>query len=150
MIGASGTPLSGDAFDSISAAIAQGVPLDVALDLIMQRTCDLLEVQQAAFFLAEAPGTTLRLTAASTGLPAQPVLLAPNEGVEGWVVRRARPIAVVNPRADPRFARFRSWSDMIPPDAVFAVDVKSSIEAGLVEGPATGAQVTIVEAWDFA
>jgi signal transduction histidine kinase len=121
MIGASGTPLSGDAFDSISAAIAQGVPLDVALDLIMQRTCDLLEVQQAAFFLAEAPGTTLRLTAASTGLPAQPVLLAPNEGVEGWVVRRARPIAVVNPRADPRFARFRSWSDMIPPDAVFAV-----------------------------
>jgi outer membrane murein-binding lipoprotein Lpp len=36
------------------------------------------------------------------------------------------------------------------PDAVFAVDVKSSIEAGLVEGPATGAQVTIVEAWDFA
>ena len=36
------------------------------------------------------------------------------------------------------------------PDAVFAVDVKPSIEANLVEGPATGAQVTIVEAWDFA
>ena len=36
------------------------------------------------------------------------------------------------------------------PDAVFAVDVKSSIEANLVEGPATGANVTIVEAWDFA
>jgi hypothetical protein len=36
------------------------------------------------------------------------------------------------------------------PDAVFAVDVKSSVEANLVEGPATGANVTIVEAWDFA
>jgi predicted SnoaL-like aldol condensation-catalyzing enzyme len=56
MIGAPGTPLSGDEFDRISTAIAQGVPLDVALDLIMQRTCDLLEVQQAAFLLAEEPG----------------------------------------------------------------------------------------------
>jgi two-component system, OmpR family, sensor kinase len=121
MIGALGTPPSGDAFDHISTAIAQGVPLDVALGLIMQRTCDLLEVQQAAFFLAEGPGPSLRLTAASTGVPAQPVLLAPNEGVEGWVVRRGRPIAVVNPSADPRFAPFRSWSDILPPDAVFAV-----------------------------
>ena len=36
------------------------------------------------------------------------------------------------------------------PDAMFAVDIKPNIEAGLVEGPATGANVTIVEAWDFA
>lgn len=36
------------------------------------------------------------------------------------------------------------------PDAVFAVDVSASIQGGLVEGPATGAPVTIVEAWDFA
>lgn len=36
------------------------------------------------------------------------------------------------------------------PDAMFAVDVKPNIEAGLVEGPAAGAPVTIVEAWDFA
>ena len=36
------------------------------------------------------------------------------------------------------------------PDAMFAVDIKPNIEAGLVEGPATGAQVTIVEAFDFA
>ena len=36
------------------------------------------------------------------------------------------------------------------PDAMFAVDVKPNIEAGLVEGPASGANVTIVEAWDFA
>jgi signal transduction histidine kinase len=121
MIGAPRTPLSGDEFDHVSAAIAQGVPLEVALDLIMQRTCDLLEVHQAAFFLTEGPGPVLRLTAASMGLPAQPVLLAPNEGVEGWVARRARPLAVANPSADPRFAPFRSWSDNLPPDAVLAV-----------------------------
>ena len=36
------------------------------------------------------------------------------------------------------------------PDAMFAVDIKPSLEANLVEGPATGAQVTSVEAWDFA
>jgi hypothetical protein len=36
------------------------------------------------------------------------------------------------------------------PDAMFAVDIKPNIEAGLVEGPAAGAPVTIVEAWDFA
>ena len=36
------------------------------------------------------------------------------------------------------------------PDAMFAVDIKPNIESGLVEGPATGAQVTIVEAFDFA
>src|SRR4051794_18421043 len=117
MLGTPDTPLGGDEFDRISAAIAQGVPLDVALDLIMQRTCELLEVHQAAFFLAEEPGPSLRLTVASPSLPAQPVLLGPNEGVEGWVVRRARPIAVANPSTDPRFAPFRSWSDSLPPDA---------------------------------
>jgi hypothetical protein len=36
------------------------------------------------------------------------------------------------------------------PDAIFAVDVASAIKAGQIEGPASGAFVTIVEAWDFA
>jgi len=36
------------------------------------------------------------------------------------------------------------------PNAVFAVDISPNIKGGLVEGPATGAPVTIVEAWDFA
>jgi signal transduction histidine kinase len=121
MFGTPDTPLSGDAFEHVSAAIAQGVPLNVALDLIMQRTCDLLEVHQAAFFLVEEPRAILRLTAASTGIPAQPVLLAPNEGVEGWVARRGRPLAVVNPDADPRFAPFHSWLDDLPPEAVLSI-----------------------------
>jgi len=36
------------------------------------------------------------------------------------------------------------------PDAVFAVDIAQNVAAGMVEGPKTGAPVTIVEAWDFA
>lgn len=36
------------------------------------------------------------------------------------------------------------------PNAMFAVDITPNIQGGLVEGPATGAPVTIVEAWDFA
>lgn len=36
------------------------------------------------------------------------------------------------------------------PNAMFAVDVAPNVAGGLVEGPATGAPVTIVEAWDFA
>ena len=36
------------------------------------------------------------------------------------------------------------------PDALFAVDIKPNLEANLVEGPVSGANVTIVEAWDFA
>lgn len=120
-MGAPNTPLRSDEFEQVSAAISHGVPLEVALDLIVQRTSELLEVHQAAFFLAEGPGPSLRLTAASTGIPAQPVFLAPNEGVEGWVMRRGRPLAVVDPSADPRFAPFRSWSDALPPDATLAV-----------------------------
>lgn len=36
------------------------------------------------------------------------------------------------------------------PDAMFAIDISNSLAGGLVRGPATGANVTIVEAWDFA
>jgi outer membrane murein-binding lipoprotein Lpp len=36
------------------------------------------------------------------------------------------------------------------PAAMFAVDIQQNLAVGMVEGPATGAPVTIVEAWDFA
>jgi hypothetical protein len=45
----------------------------------------------------------------------------------------------------------RAQEDSEPdPNAQFAVDIAQNIKGGLVEGPATGAPVTIVEAWDFA
>ncbi len=40
--------------------------------------------------------------------------------------------------------------DEIDPAGMWAVDVQQSVAAGFVEGPAAGAPVTIVEAWDFA
>ena len=36
------------------------------------------------------------------------------------------------------------------PNAMFAVDVAPDLKLGMVEGPAAGAPITIVEAWDFA
>lgn len=119
---------SGGTFEDISAVIGSGEPLDVALALIMRRTCDLLEVQQTDLFLAEEPGPSLRLVASSSTLPDQPVLLAPGVGVEGWVLRRGRQLAVVNPAADQRFAATPRWSDDLSPavrQAVAAVPVRS-------------------------
>ena len=121
-----GAPFSGDAFEDISALIRNGEPLEVALAFIMGRTCDLLEVQQAALFIAQGP--SLRLMASSSALPNQPVLLAPGVGVEGWVMQRGRRLAVVNPTADQRFAAAPRWSDDVPPaamQAVAAVPVRS-------------------------
>lgn len=117
-----------DAFAHIGAVIAQGAPLAATLELIMQRTCDLLEVQQAALFLAEGPRPGLRLIAASGGLPETPVLRPPGVGVEGWVMRRGRPIAVINPVTDTRFAPLPPWSESLPAEAIqgiAAVPVRS-------------------------
>ncbi|MBX3154402.1 MAG: hypothetical protein KF773_00255 [Deltaproteobacteria bacterium] len=38
----------------------------------------------------------------------------------------------------------------LDPTASYAVDIDAAIKAGQIEGPAAGAYVTIVEAWDFA
>lgn len=77
-----------DAFAHISAVIARGEPLAATLELINHRTCDLLEVEQAALFLAESTTPGLRLVAASCGLPETPVLRPPGVGVEGRVMCR--------------------------------------------------------------
>ncbi len=113
--------LDDDTFAHISAVIASGEPLAATLDLIMNRTCALLEVQQAALFLAEGQEPYLQLMATNNGLPKTPVIRSLDVGVEGWVMRRGRPIAIVNPAADPRFAPLLSWSDSLPADAIQAI-----------------------------
>ncbi|NTW97553.1 MAG: GAF domain-containing sensor histidine kinase [Oscillochloris sp.] len=118
---ASDSAFSDDTFAHISALITRGEPLAATLDLIMRRTCDLLEVQRAALFLIEEPGPNLQLIAASRGLPEAPVLRPPGIGVEGWVMRRGRPIVVVNPAADPRFTPLPDWDDTLPPEAISVV-----------------------------
>ena len=121
MVRSSIPALHDDTFAHITDLIARGEPLAATLDLIMQRTCDLLELQQAALFLAEGPGPGLRLVAASSALPETPVLRPAGVGVEGWVMRRGRPLAVVNPAADPRFVPLSHWSDSLSPEAIRAV-----------------------------
>ena len=78
-----------NAFADSSAVIARAEPSAATLTLIMHRTCDLLEVQQAALFLAEGPGFALRLSAASGGLPETPVLRPTGVSVEGCRVSAA-------------------------------------------------------------
>jgi signal transduction histidine kinase/antitoxin (DNA-binding transcriptional repressor) of toxin-antitoxin stability system len=128
MARSSSSALQEDAFAHISAAIARGEPLAATLDLIMRRTCDLLEVRHAALFLIEGLGPGLRLVASSGGLPEAPLLRAPGAGMEGWVMRRGRPIAVISPADDPRFAPLPAWDDTLPPhdiQAIAAVPVRS-------------------------
>ncbi len=115
-------------FEHISSAFMDRVPLEESLTLIMQRTCSLLEVSQATFFVAEMPRPRLRLLASSAELPAQPVIVV-NEGVAGWVARRGQPIAVIDPHTDPRFGSLPSWIGPLPSEgvpAVAAVPVRTS------------------------
>jgi signal transduction histidine kinase len=109
-----------DVFEHISSAFMGTVPLEQSLNLIMQRTCSLLEVSQTAFFLSEITPRRLRLIASSAGLPEQPVIVV-NEGVAGWVARRGQPIALIDPRADPRFGSIPGWVGPMPDAAVPAV-----------------------------
>src|SRR5215213_4760725 len=109
-----------DVFEHISSAFMGAVPLEQSLTMIMQRTCGLLEVSQTAFFLSELPGPRLRLMASSEAMPEQPLIVL-NEGVVGWVARRGQPIAIIDPRADPRFGSIPGWLGALPPDAVPAV-----------------------------
>lgn len=121
MVRSSDSASHDDAFAHISAVIDRGESLTATLDLIMHQTCDLLEVQQAALFLSEGATADLRLIAASDGLPETPVLRPPGAGVEGWVMRRGRPIAIVNPATDRRFAPLPQWSTTVLPDEIGAI-----------------------------
>lgn len=81
-----------DDFESISNAIANGNNLDEILQLIVRRTCELLEIDRAYIFLKEAEeGQVLQLKAASDQTGLVPPLIASPQSLESWVVRRGRP-----------------------------------------------------------
>ena len=128
MIAGSDSPMGDDMFEQISSAFMDRVPLEESLTLIMQRTCGLLEVSQAAFFVAETPRPRLRMMASSAGLPESPVIVL-NEGLVGWVARRGQPIALVDPLSDQRFGSIPGWVGPLPTGvvpAVAAVPVRTS------------------------
>ncbi len=80
-----------DDFESISDAIANGSELNEILELIVRRTCELLEIDRAYIFLKEGDqDQTLQLKAASDETMLAPPLTALPQSLESWVVRRGR------------------------------------------------------------
>jgi signal transduction histidine kinase len=120
-------PLYEAVFDQISAVFATPVPLHDALIEIMQRTCTLLAVDQAAFFVMQA--ATMRLMASNVPLPDPPSATLASDAVLDWVARQNQPLAILDPRTDRRFGQIPGWMGPLPAGvvpAVAAVPVRTS------------------------
>lgn len=84
-----------DDFESISNAIANGSELNEVLELIVRRTCELLEIDRAYIFLKEGEqDQALQLKAASDETALAPPITALPQSLESWVVRRGRYLAL--------------------------------------------------------
>ncbi len=84
-----------DDFESISNAIASGGEPNDVLQLIVRRTCELLEVDRAYIFLKEGDTVqTLQLIAASDENARVPPLTVLPDSLESWVVGRGRALAL--------------------------------------------------------
>ena len=96
-------PAAQGELESLSEAIASGLEPEQILALIAQRTCQVLSVAEAHIFLKQ--GQELFRKASHQALQETPLLakLAAGEGIEGWVAKRGRPLALENARADRRF-----------------------------------------------
>lgn len=88
------TPIYDD-FESISNAIVKGGELGEVLKLIVERTCELLEIERAYIFLKEGEqNQTLQLKAASDKTELLPPITALPQSLESWVVQRGRSLAL--------------------------------------------------------
>jgi signal transduction histidine kinase len=96
-------PAAQGELESLSEAIASGLEPEQILALIAQRTCQVLSVAEAHIFLKE--GQELIRKASHQALRETPLLsrLGAGEGIEGWVARRGRAIALENARNDWRY-----------------------------------------------
>lgn len=80
-----------DDFESISNAIANGNEINEVLELIIERTCELVEIDRAYIFLKEGEqNQALQLKAASDQTALTPPITALPQSLESWVVRRGR------------------------------------------------------------
>ena len=89
----------------ISRAIAEAQDLDTTLELITQRTAEVMGVQSCSLYLYDEQETALIL-AASTGLNQAGIgqmRLSKGEGLTGWAAEHSQLVAVTNAEADPRF-----------------------------------------------
>jgi signal transduction histidine kinase len=96
-------PATQGELESLSEAIASGLEPEQVLALIAQRTCQVLGIAEAHILLKQ--GQELIRKASYQALQETPLLskLAAGQGVEGWVARRGRAIALEDARKDRRF-----------------------------------------------
>jgi two-component system, sensor histidine kinase PdtaS len=91
----------------ISRAIAEARDLNDTLDLITQRTTEIMHVESCSIYLYNQNGAKLML-AASTGLKKEGVgtiFLPRGAGLTGWAAENSQPLAITNAFKDPRFYR---------------------------------------------
>jgi|GEM_PF-829595 len=100
-------PTAQGELESLSEALASGLEPAQILALIAQRTCQVLSVAEAHIFLKQ--GQELLRKASCQLFEETPLLskLALDEGIEGWVARRGRAVALEDARADRRFKSLR-------------------------------------------
>jgi two-component sensor histidine kinase len=89
----------------IAQALSAAWDLDTTLDLIAQRTEQVMQVDSCSIYLLDAGSDLLRLRA-STKLAHHAVgraVLRMGEGLTGWSAQQSTPVAVRDAPADPRF-----------------------------------------------
>ncbi len=95
------------ALREISRAIAEAQDLDTTLDLITQRTTEVMGVQSCSIYLYNREETELVL-AATTGLKRTGIgqmRLGKGAGLTGWAAEQGELVAVADAADDPRFQR---------------------------------------------
>ena len=93
------------ALREIGRAINTAWELEATLDLITQRTADVMGMDSCSIYLVDDEGERLMLKA-TTGLAAEAVgqaRLRLGEGLTGWAAQEGQPVAVADAARDPRF-----------------------------------------------
>jgi signal transduction protein with GAF and PtsI domain/anti-sigma regulatory factor (Ser/Thr protein kinase) len=93
------------ALREIGRAINTAWELEATLDLITQRTADVMGMDSCSIYLLDDDGERLMLKA-TTGLAAEAVgqaRLRLGEGLTGWAAQKSQPVAVADAAHDPRF-----------------------------------------------
>jgi signal transduction protein with GAF and PtsI domain len=93
------------ALRAIGRAINTAWDLEATLDLITQRTADVMGMDSCSIYLLDDDGERLMLKA-TTGLAAEAVGQAGlrlGEGLTGWAAQEGQPVAVADAARDPRF-----------------------------------------------
>ena len=90
----------------VGQALASIPDPDELLNVILQETCRVLEVNEASFFLSDEQSGAV-VFRAGTGDWAERLVgvrLAPGQGIAGWVAEHGEPLLIPNAQSDPRFS----------------------------------------------